>query len=1346
MKPNYPALFFGALFLFNISLFAAAVPETEPNDNIATADAFSQGDTATGVVGPTSGNNNDYFASKTSGDGTVTVYFTVTNNSGNSGADIVANIYNANGTLITGKTSSNVPAGTTRRDSFLVYCLAEDSVFLQIFSSLDFSYELSFGVDAPLYTNDAEPNDSFAVAQPLAEDTWVDGHISYSKASKFDANDYYRAVLGQDGTLVLRARAQNTSNSASADFFIDVYDKNFNFIATYSSSNVPPGGTVKEDSLRLFCRAADTLYFRVSSRTGCYAYQIFYEVEPPLFGNDAEPNDSFAVAQPLAEETWEDGHIRYATANGLGNFDEFDYYRSVLDKDGTLVLRARAQNTSNSASADFFIDVYDKNFNFIATYSSSNVPPGGTVKEDSLRLFCRAADTLYFRVSSRAAGCYAYQIFYEVEPPLFGNDAEPNDSFAVAQPLAEETWEDGHIRYATANGLGNFDEFDYYRSVLDKDGTLVLRARAQNTSNSASADFFIDVFDKNFNFIATYSSSNVPPGSTVKEDSLRLFCRAADTLYFRVSSRAGCYAYQIYYEVEPPLFGNDAEPNDSFAVAQPLAEDVWSDGHIRYANANGLGNFDEFDYYRSVLSEDGTLVLRARAQNTSNIASADFDINVYDKNFSLIANYSSDNVPGGGTVKEDSLRLFCRAADTVYFRVSSSGCYAYQIYYEIESSGPRDAEPNNSFAEATMVATSDTTFGTNGHISPPRDNNDYFKFYNSGFKEIDLVFTFKNTGLSTFSGDFFFYLYDENEALIAQRNSSNTPPQVEITDSFSLSCPPLDTFYFRVASTGECLGYNFHFNAENGLFFADTDNDGFGDPDDSVFTCGPQPVGFVADSLDCDDTDSTVNPNAVEICDGIDNNCDGQIDEGTQVSDSSTVTICDGDSALIGGVFRTMAGTFTDTIFGTGCDSISTITVVVNPTFDSTITIVTCDMNLAGTTVDSLLNQFGCDSVITNEVIFDGGDSTKLDPIVICTGDSILIGGQFRTTAGNYFETLQNQNGCDSVVCFDVRVLPVIYDVDEMSDTSAIDIYNNAQYINDSVLRVESVGGGFSSGQAWYVADKVKVDEPFESDFDFRIWNGTADGLVFVIQNESSMAQGGSGAGVGYDGITRAFAIEMDIFQNAGESDNHVAIHSGGAGAVSFTQSDRLATQDPPFDLNDGNVHNFRVNYLDDTVRIYLDNSTFPLIEYGVDLNALINSGNGDSTAWFGFTASRGGESANHDVLNWTIKGCVPAQGDTCPTIDSITVANTTCDPEPSGVFLNDFYRKRRLRQRGDHGDHPAAKLQRHHRAHNDLRWRFRAGFRQLRDDGGDVHGFVHQRGGLRQHHGHGTYREPIFQ
>ncbi len=65
-------------------------------------------------------------------------------------------------------------------------------------------------------------------------------------------------------------------------------------------------------------------------------------------------------------------------------------------------------------------------------------------------------------------------------------------------------------------------------------------------------------------------------------------------------------------------------------------------------------------------------------------------------------------------------------------------------------------------------------------------------------------------------------------------------------------------------------------------FFQDADGDGFGNPDLTASACAP-PEGFVADATDCDDGAATIYPDAPEICNGLDEDCDGAIDEGVEV-------------------------------------------------------------------------------------------------------------------------------------------------------------------------------------------------------------------------------------------------------------------------------------------------------------------------------------------------------------------------------------------------------------------------------------------------------------------------------
>jgi len=94
-------------------------------------------------------------------------------------------------------------------------------------------------------------------------------------------------------------------------------------------------------------------------------------------------------------------------------------------------------------------------------------------------------------------------------------------------------------------------------------------------------------------------------------------------------------------------------------------------------------------------------------------------------------------------------------------------------------------------------------------------------------------------------------------------------------------------------------------------WYADADSDGFGDPSSATLACD-MPTGHVDNDSDCDDSDADISPRATEICDGVDNDCDGDADADGLITvdgvlnygtinqainnapDGGTVMVCDG--------------------------------------------------------------------------------------------------------------------------------------------------------------------------------------------------------------------------------------------------------------------------------------------------------------------------------------------------------------------------------------------------------------------------------------------------------------------
>lgn len=101
----------------------------------------------------------------------------------------------------------------------------------------------------------------------------------------------------------------------------------------------------------------------------------------------------------------------------------------------------------------------------------------------------------------------------------------------------------------------------------------------------------------------------------------------------------------------------------------------------------------------------------------------------------------------------------------------------------------------------------------------------------------------------------------------------------------------------------------------DGTWHADEDGDGYGDPAVARFSC-EAPAGALADGSDCDDADADVYPGAEESCDGLDQDCDGAVDE-----DAGNPWYADADGDGYGdAVSATVACTAPAGTVGTGGD------------------------------------------------------------------------------------------------------------------------------------------------------------------------------------------------------------------------------------------------------------------------------------------------------------------------------------------------------------------------------------------------------------------------------------------
>ncbi len=765
--------FFKLLLL--LSLYAGKMlADTEPDNNLpgTTTDAINIGGGAAGSLGPS--DSYDYYQLTNGADGNITINAANDNN-----AYIYIYLYDSDGTTQLAVNSGYALSGI----SLTATGLQAGNYYAMIYCTSPTNYTLTAVLNPPVYANDAEPNNIIVQATALTLGNTVSGHLAYrANGGTIDNYDYYKITSTADGDIVV-----NLSNDNNAYCYVYLMDED-GVTQLSTASGYAAGGI----SLTGTGLSAGNYYIQVYGSGYC-GYTLTPGLNPNPIPNDPASNSYFINAPSFAQNDSTNGHIAYR--NNGGSYDNYDYYSfySSGDYDITISLK-------NNNNAYAYIYLYDTD-TVTQLGSTSGYAQGGI----SFTASGLAAGTYYIMVYSGGGNYSGYTLKNTYTPNPLAADPEPNNTVAQANPLNVNSSTTGHIAYR--NTGGGFDINDYYQITTVQDGNLQL-----SLSNTNNAYTYLYLLDNDGITQLGSTSGYAQSGISFSANGL-----AAGTYYVLVYASGGSYSgYTLSNTLTSTPYANDTEDNGSFATAQPLNNSPVKTGHIGH-RYNG-GAYDLYDYRKiSMLNPDSL-----RLELTFSGSNYTY---VYLYNAAQNQLYVNSGFGGSYVIFFNNL-----PAGDYYLVVYSNSYNSYLInkfYYPCDP------------AASAITAGGPTTFCQGGSVG----------LNISGAYNNYLWTTGSTTGsiAATASGSYFVTAYDFDGC-------------PHISNSIAVTVLP------------------------NATWYADNDGDNFGNPGSSQVTCTGAPSGYVADNSDCNDGNSFIYPAAPEVCNGIDDDCDGATDDGLTFS------------------------------------------------------------------------------------------------------------------------------------------------------------------------------------------------------------------------------------------------------------------------------------------------------------------------------------------------------------------------------------------------------------------------------------------------------------------------------